>query len=234
MKLYTMKHLNFQKKKFEIINREDIITLYTDLFSFNNVEIYTILCNDINLSKTRSYRFLPLIDEDTNIVISREADGIVTYNDCYNINLFSQSKKFLYMNYGQFSENYRCVKKKDLLMPSLIKEYKYDSYSSWLTIYINEINPIYFENKNKICDIYAGAVAFKLKLNNEYLLERKKELNRYINLFEFIDEQKYKTLNIGFDEILLLDLFKSFTTYNNNDIQLKLKLINSSIYMNLT
>ena len=76
-----------------------------------------------------------------------------------------------------------------------------------------------------ICDIYAGAVAFKLKLNNEYLLERKKELNKFI----YLDE---RSLNTGFDEILLLDLFKSFTTYDI-DVNLKLKLINSSKFNEL-
>jgi hypothetical protein len=236
--------------------KDNIVELYNSLFTFDNVEIYTILCNDINIGKTRSYRFLPLIDEDVNIVVSREADGIVTYNDCHNINLFAESKKFLYMNYGQVSNGSKCPNKRTIEELLNVFGPVYYPYSHWLVIYIDEINKSYFKNKFNICDIYAGAVAFKLKLNSDYLLERKIELNKNISKYDTYQEdkkdevmymsnlpkaKKYYVLNIGFDEILLLDLFKSLISYDikeidneyigdKNEIELKLKLIESSFF----
>lgn len=67
-----------------------------------NVEVYTFFCdkiisNDIHIAKTRTFRFLPLIENDVNVCIIREADGFVTNLDCHNIKQFANSDKIFYL-----------------------------------------------------------------------------------------------------------------------------------------
>ena len=53
-------------------------------------EIHMNFCTrdkQLNLSKSRIYRYNGFIDTDVNINISREADGILTTMDCYNIKI---------------------------------------------------------------------------------------------------------------------------------------------------
>ena len=241
----------YNPEKFRIQLKTTVKTLYKSLFEFKNIELYTILCDNISLSNTRSYRFLPLVDKDTNIVVSREADGIVTYNDCDNIQKFSNSTKILYTTYEVNESDYKnkiCRNSKTLEEFINVPEQNINKgYSHWLKHYIKEINKDFFTksgstsiSKNFLCTLLAGAVAFKIKINSEYFLERKIELKKYINSIE--NERLKDICNVGFDEILLLDIFKEFTTYdvvnspddskmyrgNINEISFKLNLISIS------
>ena len=100
------------------------------------------------MGKTRTFRYLPVLDNTVNTVIVRETDGIVTNLDRRNISLFCSSTKILY------------------ILPFLHKtNHTYDgipllqySYSEWLTYYKQVIEPDYFSHKNNVYDIMAGMV----------------------------------------------------------------------------
>ena len=92
---------HFKRQSKDIKNKEtDVFEAYNELLNLENVEIYTIICDDItetteidkvSVHQTRSYRFNALLDDSVNINISREADGIVTFTDCHNIRCFEKS-----------------------------------------------------------------------------------------------------------------------------------------------
>ena len=64
-----------------------------------NVEIYTFICDDSSYptARKRSFRFMVLYDREVNVAILREADGIVTVQDCHNIKVFANSNKLIYV-----------------------------------------------------------------------------------------------------------------------------------------
>jgi hypothetical protein len=185
----------YNPEKFRIKLKNTVKTLYKNLFEFNNIELYTILCDNISLSNTRSYRFLPLVDKDTNIIVSREADGIVTYNDCDNIQKFSKSTKILYSAYEVNESDYKnkiCRNSKTLEEFINVPEENINrGYKYWLKHYMKKINKDFFTksgsdsiSKNFLCTLLAGAVAFKIKINNEYFLKRKIELKNILILLK--------------------------------------------------
>jgi hypothetical protein len=125
-----------------------------------NAEIYTYLCPSIfnmedrnAMGKTRTFRYLPLLDNTVNTVIIREADGIVTNLDCRNISLFSTSNKILYLLPFLHSTNH--TNEGIALL---------HSYSQWLTYYKEVMEPEYFTHKNNLYDIMAGMFGCNLKI----------------------------------------------------------------------
>lgn len=61
-------------------------------------EIYIYFCkefitNKLPVAKNRTLRFLPILSDDVNVCVIREADGFVSYLDCHNIKLFTTSNK---------------------------------------------------------------------------------------------------------------------------------------------
>jgi hypothetical protein len=92
------------------------------LFEHEKAEIYMYICNNTNYTKLRTLRFLPLIDDDTNICIVREADGIVSILDCHNIKTFEKDNKI-----GLFYEFYK----------NFLYKYKDNNshYGEWINIY---------------------------------------------------------------------------------------------------
>ena len=193
------------------------------LMNAENVEIYVYCCQDIMegktpIARTRTFRFLPLSDTDVNVRIIREADGIVTNVDCHNIRLFTQSDYLFYL-------------------PQVIPEYdfslvsgglsSYRSYSYWIGYYIRCLQFEYFETKQHLYDLLAGTLGVKLILKRKYYDEQSTVvqdlINRPINLtcsknirIPFKDSHKFqaddvvRNLNTGYDEILLLHIFRDY------------------------
>jgi hypothetical protein len=104
--------VNDYKKNLPII--KSCKSLIQGLFKYENIEIYTISCEDTNYtheiyfeinnsgfitpdSRTRAYRTLILKDPSINICIMRDADGVVSKLDCYNIKKFEESDKLFYL-----------------------------------------------------------------------------------------------------------------------------------------
>jgi len=199
-----------------------------------NVEIFTYICKYENYERLRIQRFLPLLERDTNIVVIREADGFVTFQDCHNIKVFSDSK-LLFFTIPLFETSMKYV---DYSNCSI------SSYSNWYSIYKHFIQKEYFSKKWNTFDILAGCIATKLKLDKQFLINKIKFIHDSINnLIKEIDMNYItindinkhstratyktlgeisKTLNLGFDEILLLDIFKDFISVKyeetiNND-----------------
>jgi hypothetical protein len=180
-------------------------------------EIYIYECpihdkNKINfIYKNRMLRFLPLIDTDVNICICREADGIVSKLDCHNIKIFCDNEYLLYL---PLTERF------------LNNPPKYMHYSKWLQKYTN----IKKDNFVTEYDLLAGAFGTKLKLKKEFFYDTINNVHQIINdIGDSID---------GYDECLLYELFKYFTSYKkiySDDINLiknKLQLIEELFLFN--
>ena len=222
-----------------LINKGDIqfSQLFLNIVHSENVEIYTIecpsiICDEIPIAKTRTFRFLPLIDEEVNIAIIREADGIVSNLDCHNIKIYSKlQNKLFYLPLYSFNDN--------------INTYRFTSYSEWLILYKLAFEQQFFLNNQNLYDLLAGGFGIKLKLKKEYYLFKIKDLiDKIINFTSEIQNDNIKLkdiinvlsfnenprvfhylliepysktfneyLNIGFDEIFLLDVYKEIISF---------------------
>lgn len=218
----------------------EISKTFKQIIENSNVEVYTYLCqsfnNSIPIERTRTLRFLPMIDDDVNICVVREADGIVSNLDCHNIKIFSKSDKIFYL---------------PLVVPyynniTLDDDVLFSSYSPWLQLYKVLFEQEYFSNHQNLYDLLAGTFSIKLKIKKDYyqtkILELQKKINNFftasnserktkVNNISFLLSRNNKALNThdlidildtsekelnnyinilntGFDEILLLDIFK--------------------------
>lgn len=218
------------------------------LFSADNVEIYTYLCESYlhNIAKTRALRFLPMLDPEVNVSIIREADGIVSYTDIYNIKNFVISNKMIFIYPFQpknFIDPYITYILYKLVetskFPTYIENTEIDyfniPYSPWLKEYTKDNE--YFTNKRPLFDLLAGlfGIAIKVRpeifmksLNNVNINNNKKIKEKELQIESEKDVDTKKNLNysllyiksitkIGFDEMLLIDLFKDLYTYNIKD-----------------
>lgn len=208
--------------------------LFNDIMNSPIVEIYTYICDMRNLhsiDRTRAYRFMPFIDKTVSTCIVREADGIVSYTDCVNINNFCDNKNknkiFYFLN---------CLKDTAIDKDTIDTVYRYQdyktkylSYSSWLIVY--KMFSGKFEKKNTLCDMLAGCVGIKLKIKENKYYDHMDETKRFINSVSFnIDDKRIKEgtfihyklekisdikliLNIGYDEIFLLCLFENILSF---------------------
>ena len=186
-----------------------------------NVEVYTYDCpsfketappeTKIPIERTRTLRFLPLSDPQVNFCIVREADGIVSNLDCHNIKMYASNPDILFY------------------LPHVITytiRVRYGSYSSWLQLYKRMFARDYFEDHQNLKDLLAGTFCCKLKLKREYYQASLKSIQDEIKDFFsktedeqnvlVPDMQKFREyyiniediLNLGFDEILLLKMYK--------------------------
>jgi len=201
-----------------------IITNLSTIIAAENSEVYILSCPSIHnnfKANYRTYRFLPLFDESVNIFISREADGYVSISDCHNIALFSDSNK-LALFYNIINNNYSF---------NFNNLFNFICYSYWLRLYI------YFNEKNinPYFDILAGCFGIKNIFNKDELDKFLKDFNqnfkniilnlkeknyktnvihKYHNILidyyirKLAEENMIKTLQIGYDELFLLDLFQ--------------------------
>lgn len=81
------------------IQHQKIIEIFEDITNSPNIEIYTYVCENksISLEKTRTHRFLPLSDPEVALCVVREADGFVSNLECHNIKLYDESNKLFYL-----------------------------------------------------------------------------------------------------------------------------------------
>jgi len=254
VRIYLDESVHNCMKTIEITSLEK--KAYDYIISAPNVEIYTYNCEVIpgeNIARKRTYRFLPFSDEDVNICIVREADGIVSNWDCIQIDLFSKnSDKMFYFPYNH-------IPRETMSM--------FESYERWLLLYKVIFCYDFFSNNYMGYDLLAGLFGIKLKLKRQYYIDT------IVNLRDKIDDfilkvsptydndeaynghgnDKYLTqtgmrtgmrtiknimnqtndvLSIGFDEILLLEMFKEVFSFpvspghlvkdnvNDNDIRI--------------
>jgi hypothetical protein len=200
------------------------LTIFNEIISSPNVELYTYSCYPPgNISRTRTLRFLTMIDPMVNLSIIREADGFVSYLDCHNIKVFAESDILFYL--AQFQENYIRITKEGTC--------KNGSYSEWLNAYKYLVDYDFFSTHQNIYDLLAGVFSCKLKFTHEYYSHTVNSLTTQLNeLISLTEEQYFKDrqivkgqeeiiraqkaffntreeyFTIGFDEILLLKMFK--------------------------
>lgn len=166
----------------------------------DNVEVYLLSCENIEIDKTRIYRFLPLIDPTVAKVAVREADGYVGKLECHNIEVFSKSDYIFYFpsisdkNFVTFQETENDKSK--------LAEPLYNQNSLWLKLY-----NLYFQDKNipdpsiPIYSILAGLFTSNLMLNLDYFNKT------YEKVKENISKNPINVFESGFDEIFLYVLF---------------------------
>ena len=217
------------------------------LINHEHSEIFIYFCKDVNtdLHRIRTFRFMPMFEDDVNVCIIREADGHVTLSDCHNIELFSKDTTHKFMMVYEYAWAFKYLKKSlnlKIKNENIINVYnefcynpmeirlKYNHYSIWLILY-----DYLFMNDNKVSfiDLLAGVICIKVKLNNNYFEEKNKKLKMiYTNLYkdgfpmnkrelDFASLDKYyemmtADLKMGFDEIFLLELFSPLTRVSFN------------------
>lgn len=188
--------------------------------SADNVEVYSYFCKEIisgqiSINRTRTFRFLPFTEPDVNICIIRDADGIVTNLDCHNIRVFEKSQTIFYFSEVDDGYNHRDG--------GMI----YTSYSVWLSHYKTYMEREYFSKRNNLYDILAGTFAIKLQVKEDYYVksaqlvqemidkdadqtdrEKLTETIRRVNILGTSTIVDRDFLNTGYDEILLLHMFR--------------------------
>lgn len=233
-------YINNIKDKVKDIKHEDngeklILDGFEYIKNQENTELYVVLCDEGTMisPKMRTMRYMPLYTGDTNIVAIREADGIVTLLDCYNLSVFATNNDPIYQIYirGVNAINKRYDQNNEKKYISL------HAYQKWYSIYKSEIDKDFFQKNWTYYDILAGAVAFKIMLNKEKFNERVNELttkikNFCIDLDKSEKKDKFKDIDLytsqtmiqndikdikrvrgilstGFDEMLLTNIYKN-------------------------
>ena len=178
------------------------------LLKADHVKIYVYCCSSQTpMSRKRTFRFLPLFDPEVNIKIIREADGIVTNQDCHNIRIFSKSNYLFYL--PCVIEDYDHTAEDELYDHP---KYSTRAYSRWLQFYEKHLEPEYFSKYQPLYDLLAGTFGLKLMVKQSYYDNTIFSLQEKINqvLKTPIGKDYYHALNDGFDEILLLHLFRDY------------------------
>lgn len=180
-------------------------------------EIYIYFCKNIinenNLEKVRIFRFLPLIEDDTNIIVVREADGFVSYSDCYNLKLFSNDDEHKILMMYEYANN-----------ATIGLDNNYKHYNAWLNIFeiIDDIY-IYYKNNDNDNSIYKY-----LTDNFDKSLTDTSEKINFINQMDleryFINRYKYK-YKVNID--LLAGIFASKVRLNKTYYFETVKSINN-------
>ena len=219
--------LNFPESRYKKYMKESL----NFLLEAENVEIYTYCCpsilnGEIPISRTRIFRFLPLIEKDVNVKIIREADGVVTNLDCHNIKIFSQSDYLFYL--PEVIESYSYVN------PDVQTEL--GGYSPWIRIYTQCLAKDYFTEKHQTYDLLAGTFGLRLMVKEKYYNKCIKQVRNLIDNIDYECAGKYHQrldiiLNSGFDEILLLHLFRDYIScklYDSEEVERILSTIIAS------
>ncbi len=196
------------------------LQVFNEIINSENVELDSYKCNStiydnknsntntVHIKQTRSLRFLVLSDPEVNLAVIREADGFVTNLDCHNIKVFSSSDRLFYLpSYQLNSFSHKRFMFNDKL--NIYETYLYGSYNNkWLTIYKQKIRQDFFSKHQNLYDLLAGMFLSKLKINRDFYNDT------IIELYKKIQELKYDSLITGFDEILLLDIYKDIISIN--------------------
>ena len=220
---------------------EKIKNTITFLFEANNVEIYTYLCKSYSyphLTQLRSQRFLTMIDPEVACSIIREADGYVTYLDCFNIQNFVDSKKIMFM-YNFFNkENGLHIDFLDNLDKTIknFKDVKQNSelpcippYSDWLYNY--QLSDNYYKTHCTLFDIFAGTLGINIQIKSDKFYEIFDLLSKKMLGFSENPTDYNKYFHMGFDEIFLMILFRDLYTIKKININELDKLKKIQFYM---
>lgn len=203
----------------------NLCLLFDEIFNSENVEIFTYECNVLNVERTRTYRFLPMIDETVAKVAIREADGYLCKMDCNNINVFSRMDAVMYL--AEYFGNIPCtIDENDIVLSSL-----YDLKNDWIGIYKEAVEP-YFEERTNIYSLVAGTITLNLKVKSDYFN------SQFLNISNMILEMKasneydkryYEKMDIGFDEMFLLHMFRDFVSVAKDFDEKEFYLLNNFI-----
>ena len=222
----------------------ECIQIIQYIFSSNNTEIFTFFCNELidnNLDKKklRIFRYNALCDKNTNITIVREADGVVSNLDCHNIKIFEKSDCIFYLPHF-ILKNMKFMKESDTIHFQTIFDSNinpYDSYKLWGQLYKKHLSGNFYKSMHTFHDLLAGCFSTKIKLTWQFYIGSFDQTTN--NIDKYIDEQgidKNMALINGFDEILILDLFKDILSVKIKTIENKYvmdseyyKLIDSTI-----
>ena len=195
-----------------------------------------LLDNTLDIGKTRNFRFSGFFDDDVNINACREADGMVTKMDCHNLKVFENSPKLCLLNnfIGVNGEiQGRMFVRDGTDNKTETNKSVSGGYSNWLKTFKRIFSNMYtqipfhlddvllekfdFTKFGSIFDLAAGVTTLKCKFNNSYYEEIIKYINFVYDNYKFsswfiaLDKDEKKrcetSLNIGYDEILLMMLF---------------------------
>ena len=208
---------------------------YDNILASKNVEAFTYLCGDVqdqNIERKRTYRFLPFSEEDVNICIVREADGTVSNWDCRQIDLFSKDPtKIFYLPYNQMTRSSMIMfesYERWLLIYKVIFRYDffynnymgYDLLAGLFGIKLKLTRDYYIRtivSLRREIDSFTSKViekndeAYNGRGDTKYFLAGN-QLTNIRSLFKE-DDSKPSPLSVGFDEILLLEMFKEFFSF---------------------
>ena len=193
------------------------------IFKLKNVEIYFVTCNEectkTDFDYSRTMRILPIIEKDVNMLICKDADGIITLTECNNIKLFEESDKIIYCSYPyslsniynkEFKPQY--INKEYLLnINAMFAQYTRNKTEGILYKYVINNNDFYKDHINLTPPLLAGCSGFKIKFLPE-VFNRKKE-----EILQFFENPEFNTLKGGFDEVFIKHLFKEYLSININD-----------------
>ncbi len=179
-----------EKRRYNIWG--ECLEIFDYITNSENVEIYTYICEEkVTLSKTRTYRYLVLIDPEVNISVIREADGYITNLEAHNLRVFERSDKLFYL--PPIHDNTKLIYTPEinpfLLNPSMDTESKkvlttiFNSYSPWLSLYKNILGREFFFKHQNLYDILAGSFSFKLKFKPEFYYGTSRRINEFIEDF---------------------------------------------------
>ena len=185
------------------------------LLGADNVEVYMYCCTSKPgigdaLAHLRTFRLLVLSDPSVNVRVIREADGIVTNQDCHNLTVFAHSDRiFDVAGFGLGADH------TEVYNPSFKRV-----YSAWLQLYIDCLEKEYFEAKQHLFDILAGVFSLHLTVHRTYYDQKVAEIKTMIRHTKKISGSWWyrncsrgvnpSILDNGFDEILLLHLFRDY------------------------
>ena len=219
----------FDKSVYNCIIEEtttrEIQETFRQIIESSNVEVYTYICPSfenkmIPIARTRTLRFIPMIDEEVNICVVREADGIVSNLDCHNIKIFSNSDKIFYLP----------VVVKDYNNLTLEDDILFSSYSLCLQLYKVIFEQDFFISHQNLYDLLAGTFGVKLKIKRDYYELKIIELQRKIKNFlsASVDDKKQNIKDVKFfDKGAKIGWIKNLHNYIENEniekIQINIK-----------
>jgi hypothetical protein len=156
-------------------SKQQLLNLFNNIIESKNVEVYTFICDDpVNLEKTRTYRYLVLIDPEVNISAIREADGYINYLECHNLKMFQNNQDKLFYLPPAY-ENANLIHNNQTII--------FNSYSAWLQFYKGIIDRQYFYNHQNIYDLLAGLFTTKLKIKPDFYNKTIKNIVNKLSLF---------------------------------------------------
>jgi hypothetical protein len=198
-------------------------------FIINNeqVEIFMYFCEaEKRIEKIRSYRFIPMIENDINICISREIDGILSAVDCHNLNIFISEPKILLIY--DLVENSKIEKTSIPLKydgNTQVSQLNYGHYSEWLNFYdFFSLKTQRNDTTLSYIDLLAGCFGIKLKISVGYLNSTLQITQEFMNIieksFEIVNKLKKSNneidLKINFKDIF--NIIFNFSYYDENNL----------------